>query len=324
MKYYYKYTGILILIISALSFTLKAQNIEAGARLNSATIKLGDQTVYKLSIHCPENQHVVFPVLKDTLSGKIQIVQANKADTITDKTQPGYATYVQSYTVTSFDSGSWVVSSYSITANGVAYKTPVLGLQVQAVTVDTTKAVYDIKQPIAVKYTIIDWLRDNWLSEILVIMIILLIAGIIFYIKKRPAKTKQKETPIKTIPAHIEAISKLNAIKSKKLWQADQIKEYYSEISDVVREYLERRYNVNAMEQTSDEIFTSLRYKEISGEGREELRQILVLADLVKFAREKPLPTDHELTMENALGFVRSTQPIIIQPTETKEEQSEK
>ncbi len=78
-------------------------------------------------------------------------------------------------------------------------------------------------------------------------------------------------------------------------------------MSDTLREYLENRYHINALEQTSDEIFAGLRSAQISADAREKLRRTLLLADLVKFAKEKPLPEDNEFSMENAISFIMQT-----------------
>ena len=121
------------------------------------------------------------------------------------------------------------------------------------------------------------------------------------------------------MPPHIIALQKLTAIGDKKLWQQEQTKQYHTEITDVIREYLESRYAIQAMEQTSDEIFASLRHMDISDENRNTLRQVLILADLVKFAKEKPAPFENEQSMDNAVAFVKKTQQAF-QPPVVKEE----
>ena len=113
-----------------------------------------------------------------------------------------------------------------------------------------------------------------------------------------------------TIPPHVTALNKLNELRDKRLWQQNQFKEYHSELTDVLRDYLEKRYNITAHEQTTDEIMHSLRYAGLPADDKEKLRQIMVLADLVKFAREKPIPAENEASMEGAVSFVTATQKI--------------
>jgi hypothetical protein len=187
--------------------------------------------------------------------------------------------------------------------------TDTLNLDVRTVAVDTTKAFYDIKQPLTIKYTFWDWLRDNW-KLIAGILAGLIVGGSsIFYLLKKPKKEVVVEEVKPDIPLHIQALQKLEEIKSKQLWQHDQVKQYYIELSDVVREYLEKRYTIQALEQTSEEIFTSLRHMDIASEDRNLLRQLLVLSDMVKFAKEKPAAHENEKSMENAVTFIKDTQP---------------
>src|SRR5476651_1196295 len=134
----------------------------------------------------------------------------------------------------------------------------------------------------------------------------------VYFIKKRRKKIEEAKPEFKPfIPPDVEAINQLNALREQKLWQKDQIKEYHSELTEVIRQYLEKRYGIKAHEQTSDEIFAALRYMDIEDDSRNQLRQILLLADLAKFAKQKPLPAENEQSMENAIAFVMHTKKQI-------------
>ena len=179
----------------------------------------------------------------------------------------------------------------------------------QTVKVDTTKAIYDIKQPLKVSYTFFDWLKDNWIWVLLGVIVIAAIVGFIYYLKKKPKK--EMILPVVKQPliaAHVTALTQLKVLRDKKLWQQGEIKQYYVELSDVLREYLEKRYFIKTHEKTTDEIFAGLRGLDIPTENKQILQQILVMADLVKFAKEKPTPADNEQSIENAVVFVSKTQ----------------
>jgi hypothetical protein len=258
-------------------------------------------------------------VVPDTISGKIQVV-SSKIDTIIDKGDASIHTIRKNYTITSFDSGTYVIPSYAFHTAAGDITTGELSLQVSPVAVDTTKAIYDIKQPLTVKYSFMDWLRDNWKWVASGLAAILIIGGIIYYIRKKLKKAPVIEAPKPVIPAHVTALNQLNDLRDKKLWQQEQTKQYHTELSDIVRDYLENRYAIQALEQTSDEIFASLRHKDISDENRNTLRQTLILADLVKFAKEKPLPHENEQSMDNAVAFVTKTQQTIQAPVIKEED----
>src|SRR5690606_17405540 len=127
-----------------------------------------------------------------------------------------------------------------------------------------------------------------------------------FYLKKRqktPVPTPVEPAP--DIPPHELALGKLTALRDQKLWQQGAVKPYHSELSDILRDFLQRRYRIPAMEQTTDEIFTALAATDLPDRQKARLRQVLTLADLVKFAREQPLHTDNEQSMAQAIEFVK-------------------
>lgn len=291
-------------------FRAGAQSIRVEATLQQYTIRIGDQTKLFLSVHQPAKEHVNFPKLTDTVVGKVQVVNIGKPDTTVDKSDAKNITVIQSYTITSFDAGTYSLPPFSLGTTGGVLKTNGLTLHVETVKVDTTKAIYDIKQPLAVNYTLFDWLRDNWYWVALPLLGILLIAGLIWYYRKQPKKEVMVEAVKPGLPPHIVAINKLKELREKKLWQQDEVKQYYIELSDVLREYLEKRYLVKTHEKTTDEIFAALKYIGIDRENKNMLQKILMLADLAKFAKEKPLPAENEQSIENAIVFVLNTRPV--------------
>ncbi|ASU35085.1 BatD family protein [Mucilaginibacter xinganensis] len=309
----------LVLIAISTCFTLKAeaQNISVEAKLDQQTIRIGDQTKLRLIVHQPVKEKVNFPKLADTLIGKVQIL-SSRIDTVFDKKDRNLATVTQSFVITSFDQGTYDIPSYSIGSGTGVLKTNPLTLVVQTVQVDTTKAIYDIKQPLAVTYTFWDWLKDHWIWVAVGVLVVLLAGGAIWYFKKQPKVQKLVKEVKPEIPAHTIALNKLQQLRDKKLWQQDAVKQYHSELSDIIREYLEKRYVIKTQEKTTDEIFAALKYMDIANEYRVKLNQVLILADLVKFAKEKPLPVDNELSIENALSFVLKTQQaqVLTQHTE--------
>jgi hypothetical protein len=120
------------------------------------------------------------------------------------------------------------------------------------------------------------------------------------------------------VPLDVQTISLLQALRDKKLWQQGHTKAYYIDLSDIIREYLEKRYTIKTHEKTTDEIFAALKYIDITDANRSALRKILVMADLVKFAKEQPLPYENEQSMDDSIAFVRNTTPVVepIKPIE--------
>lgn len=296
-----------LLCLTCFSYKTNAQAIQAEAKLQQYTIRIGDQTKLFISVRQPAKAHVSFPKLSDTIVSKVQVVSINKPDTTFDQTDRNAITVTQSYTITSFDAGSYTIPAFSIGSESGVVTTSPLTLQVETVKVDTTKAIYDIKQPLAVSYTWLDWLHDNWYWIVLPLLVIAAIIGFVIYRRKRPKTVPVVKVAAPVIRPDIEAINKLKELRDKKLWQQDQVKAYHIELSDIIREYLEKRYIIKTYEKTTDEIIASLKRMDINDANREKLKQILVLADLVKFAKEKPLPVENENSLDTAIDFVTGT-----------------
>ena len=306
-RLFFNYTVLALVLICG---SASAQNVQVDARLQDYTIKLGDQTKLFLVVTQPVKTHVEFPKLGDTITSTVQIVSAGKTDTVADPKNKGQITVTQSYLITSFDAGVHTMPAFVFTSGGGQLKTSELTIQVQAVKVDTTKAIYDIKQPIVVSYTIWDWLHDHWVWIVIGLLIIGAVVGLGYYLGNKKAKQPIIEVKKPVIPAHIIATEKLQALQAKKLWQAGETKLYYIELTDILREYLEKRYDIKTYEKTTDEIIAALRSTELSDDNRSKLQRILVTADLVKFAKEQPAPHDNDEALEKSLDFVVKTQQL--------------
>ena len=306
------YILVLIVFISCFGFKAEAQDIQVMAKLDQTMVRIGDQTKLHLTVEQPAKEQVNFPKLTDTLTGKVQIIASSKIDTIYDKNDHNKITVTQSFTVTCFDAGTYAIPSFSFGSKSGVLKTNELTLDVQSVKVDTTKSIYDIKQPLAVSYTFMDWLRDNWYLVVIPIIVVLLIIGLIWYLRKRPKRALPVVAPKPGLPFYTITLNQLKELKDKKLWQQNEVKQYYSELSDVLREYLEKRYQIKTQEKTTDEIFDGLKIVDLAPENKEMLRQLLKLSDLVKFAKEKPLPIENEESIEKAIDFVLKTQQAVV------------
>jgi len=304
-------------IIVSLSLCLSAQisyGQKASAKIGDKPILIGDQKELKLEFTYPSEYKFTWPKFTDSLSKNVEIVDRSKVDTVitSDKKQ---FTLSQTLKITSFDSGSWFVPPFAFpynkpndTTNYVSYTDSLL-FNVITIAVDTTKDFKDIKAPFEQGLTFMEIL-----PYILIALAVCLIAFFIIYY----FHLRKKGIPLiriagkPTIPPHETALEALEKLRVKKLWQAGKVKEYHTELTEILRIYLLQQFNVEAMEMTSDEILSAIKYKDIEDDIIGKLRQILLLADLVKFAKENPLPQDHDLSLNYAFEFVKATIPVII------------
>lgn len=294
------------------AYTVCAQDVKAAAKLDSSTIVIGRQVKLRLSIQyrADNGKHikVQFPEIADTIRKEIEVVSQSKIDTIVNKHDPFLFTQTRTLVITSFDSGYWAVPPFKFKANNDTIMTEALLLQVNTVPVDTTQAIKDIKAPYEETYSWIDWLKDNMYvvyGSLAAILIIIIIIYLIRKYRKIPAPII--EAPAPKIPAHIIALQKLDKLKNDKLWQDGKLKLFHSTLTDILREYIENRFKIPAMEQTTDEILIGFRSAAVDEESKSKLTQVLLLADLVKFAKLQPLANENEMSMSNVYEFINGT-----------------
>ena len=298
------------LLLATFSFS---QNITVTATLDTNTILIGQQAKIKLQVEYKTDQGEIkidFPKIADTIIKQIEVVGQSKVETfIPDSNDMSRLAQTQTFIITSFDSGYYAIPPFRFIIDGdssKAIETEPLLFAVSTVAVDTTKSIMDIKPPIEVPFSWKEYLPYvYWGLGALAILagIILLIR---YYLKKRKTKTLP-EIIIPKIPAHVTALERLEKLKEEKLWQQGKLKQYHSEITDIIRQYIEHRFYIHAMEQVSDEIMHSFRTVDLSEELKMKLRNILFLSDLVKFAKEHPLPNENEQSWTNAYEFVMAT-----------------
>ncbi|MCD7968739.1 MAG: hypothetical protein LUF87_00070 [Alistipes sp.] len=151
------------------------------------------------------------------------------------------------------------------------------------------------------------------------LLLLALIAVAVWYYIARRRNLTMLGRPKVVDPPHVAAIKALEVLHNQKLWQNNRHKQYYTGITDILREYLEQRYCVSAMEMTSDEILDSLQGFEVPGKIYGDLTEILRTADLVKFAKYVPDPETNETVYTQAYYFVEETKPFEIEKPETEE-----
>jgi len=296
--------------------------IHANAKLDSTKILLGEQTHLQLTVSAPVDAQVTFPTIPDSIH-KLEILQRSKIDT-TKSADGKFATYHQSLTVTGFDSGYFVIEPMTFfyqknrSASKDSVSTEAMLMQVQTVPVDTTKEIKDIKPPVDVPFTFREAL-PYILAGLAIIAAIIVISRYLKNRKQKPVEVKRK---IPSRPSHEIALEELRKIESQKLWQQGLYKQYQSAVADTIRAYIEHRFAIPALELPSDETLEYFKRNHITQEAFEKLRQIFILADMVKFAKAIPVGTENELSMQQAVDFVMLTKPVSLNDFKNTEEVS--
>jgi hypothetical protein len=273
---------ILLLFISNFAF---AQT----AKLDTNAILIGEQINF--SISNPISETEVWPTYDEFLADGIEIIKQGKLDTNENLIS-------QNFIITVWDSGSYYIPPISFSENS---KTQGLLLNVQTVILEEGAELKDIKQPMKAP---IGW-SDIWPWLVGIIVLAL----IIFLLKKYVFNKKDEvkiEKPKVIIPADITAIQQLTALDEAQVWQAGNIKQYYTELSEIIRRYTENRFNFIALELATDEIISELKSK-VNNEQLASITILLQRADLAKFAKSKPDENENKESMQLAKHFVGQT-----------------
>ncbi|MDR0799469.1 MAG: hypothetical protein LBN18_06915 [Dysgonamonadaceae bacterium] len=286
-------------------FSINAQPAIVKATIDSTHILIGQQTKIHLEIAANKNQQLQLPVMTDTLMNGVEILGISKIDTTdigNNRVQLKY-----DYLVTAFDSAVYLLPPFEVISGIDTAYSGELALKVSTFPVDTeSKQFYDIKDVIKPKFYLMDYLPMVGLFLACIVAVALIVFLVYCYIKKKSVLPfKKKEEPY--VPPHIRAIRELDTLKSQKLWQQGKMKEYHSEITDTLRKYIEARFDVGAMELTSGEILDQIKGNSEVTAAYDKLKQVLFLADFVKFAKYSPLPDENELSITNAYHFVNDT-----------------
>lgn len=293
-----------------------SQSVSADLRADSTHIQIGDPLKIRLSVKYSNNLLVAFPKAADTL-GNLETIEVSKLDTTT---AAGSIVLSQVYTVSAYDSGDFhagPVVVYFKNSTGIVDSVLTNDIQITAgePAVDLDKPFKDIKAPLEVPYS---WREFVPYIIGLAVLLVAIIAGIILYRKYRNNKPVVVERPKPKDPPHIWARKELKKLEEEKLWQKDEVKQYYSRLTDIVRMYLEYRYDWFALESTTEEIEAELPKYKLKDKARESLLAILRAADLVKFAKMIPMPDANIKAMENAYKFIDFTEPSETKPEEKK------
>lgn len=295
-------------ILLLLSTSLFAQKVTTS--IDTTKNKIGAEFKLTLKTNVDTLSKVVFPNTRNF--GALEVIQSYPIDTI--RKDDRYE-LIKKYGLTQFDSGRYMIPSVKILINKKEYLSDSIQVEVANVQVDTLRQkMYDIKDIVPANES------SDWWKYLLGLIVIAGIGAFIYwYIKKRQTKKIEEEiykTPIE------KATSLLNNLEKKELWQQGEVKEYYSQLTDIVRNYIEEAIEIPAMESTTSELIEALKIAsqkkkmKLSKDTFDNLLGVLKQADLVKFAKSKPL--DFEITedrkkIERAIVTLDKAIPVVVE-----------
>ena len=303
-------TALLLLALAAGALPARAQRLTAHAHADSASYLVGDYINIRVDLLHPRGA-TLRTGLGDSVGGFL-VLQRNPVTPTSDTTS------TTGFVVSKYDSGlatfppvDFLVTVPGDTAVRTVSTNPVV-LTVRTVAVDTSKDIRDLKPPLSIPLTLAEMLTWGGIGLAAAVLGFLLWR----YLKRRKARRAARDAgyvpPAR--PAHEIAFEQLALLKEKKLWQQGLVKQYYSEATEIFRRYLENRYTLQAMEETTDEIIAGLRKLRFPEPMLETADRILRRADLVKFAKFEPGIADHEEMITVIHDFVDRTKIVHMTP----------
>lgn len=288
-----------------------AAPVQVSASLDSAYILMGKQTALHTSV--VQDASATGRWLVDsakTLVPEVELSRALKADTTdlgNNRIQIDRTLIIQS-----FDSGLYVLPPMVYVAGSDTFRTEELALKVIPVAVDTMTTIHTYGDTLAVPSHfwdfLPDWITDYW-GWIFGGLAIVALVVLYFIFRKKDIKVAILPKP-KPVPPYELAMQQLNALRDMQLCEHGREKEFYTRLTDILRTYLEQRFGINAMEMTSTQIRAAVKANETTRPSNQYVDQILEVADFVKFAKVRPLPSDNAKSFSSAMEFVEATKPV--------------
>jgi uncharacterized repeat protein (TIGR01451 family) len=311
-----------ICLFVSIIYTSFGQAVNVTSYFDFTKIYIGDQIRFTITVDKPSGLNLALPVFKDTLCKNIDIISGPVIDS--SSSQKGRTKIIEKYLITSFDSGRYQVRPVFVEAKNEGgikrYYSEYSILNVMRVKIapaDTTAKIFDIIKPYGAPVTL-----DEVLPWILLALLAGVITwGIIRFLRKFKKSENRTEAYIPPEPAHVIAFRELERLKNEELWQKGEIKKYYTTLTEILRQYLENRFRVYSLELTTAETLEALvktGFKKNASYN--DLKGVLSGADLVKFAKYKPVPAENETHFQNSWNFVMATKEDEIVSNSAEEE----
>lgn len=287
--------------------------VQVESRLDSIDMMIGEQVKLTLNVNCKKGQQLELPKYQPSqyITPGVEVLEETKADTSELDNDMMQVTKV--YTLTSFDENLYYIPPQKVKVSGKTYETKNLALKVLTMPVDTLHP-ENFFPPKDVQDNPFKW--SEWSPMFWMSLLMLLLFALAFYLRIRLKDNKPviaKVRIVKKVLPHQRAMSEIEKIKAEHMQISEDQKGYYTRLTDTLRKYIEERFGFNAMEMTSSEIIERLQQAD-DKRMIDELRELFVTADLVKFAKHTTLINENDANLVHAVDFINTTK-LENQPT---------
>ena len=295
----------ILLFISILTFTAIKAQTRVESEISSMEMLVGEQVALTVTVHAPDTSLVVFPNHL-LLPNDIEVLQAIQEPKVAESN--GMAVHRCHYILTCFRDTLYPLPPVQVTVGGREMSTRQLALKVLTVDVDTTNyekyyGPHDV-QSLPMSWSQDDWSLAFWLSAAMIFLLLVVLYLFVRLKSNKPIVSRIRI--IKRLLPHQKAMKAIEMIKADRMSTAEDSKEYYTRLTDTLRQYINERYGFNATEMTSSEIIERLT-KTDDPKSLEELRQLFETADLVKFAKYSTMMNENDANLVSAVDFINQT-----------------
>ena len=312
--------AVLIPLLVLMGFVAAAQSETptVRARIEPDSLFIGDQFDFVIEVEKDLVQTTLFPEFTPAKEGMIELVEVLPIDTL--ERDGRRLKIAQRYRLAAFQEGLINMGKPGVlyadkNIVDTLYATDSLVLKVGTFQIDSTsQSIYDLKPQLTLKFKLAEIRGYIAWGLLAALLVALAIYGLHRYLEARGRHLKDLFKPAPPEPPHVVAIKALEALHHQKLWQNNKHKLYYSTLTDILRTYIAGRWEVGAMEMTSDEIITAMRQEELPEKARMDLTSVLMDADLVKFAKFTPEAEQNESDYTKVYYFVEETKPVEVNP----------
>lgn len=316
MKALKKFLIIIIMLVLPVALQAKSGRVYVKAAIDSIEIFIGQQAKLTVDVTADRGAKVVYPTYERAqfITPGVEVLGSTDADTaLIDN---GMMTVSKTFTITSFDEKLYAIPGMKVSVDGKAYTANQLALKVIPVEVDTLH-LDKFFPPKDVQDNPFDWSEWSgvfWMSTIVLLLCMLCCYLAVCLKQNKPVIVRIRV--IKKVLPHQKALTVIEKLRKEKLNSSENQKEYYTQLTDALRQYIKERFGFNAMEMTSSEILDRLHE---TGDQKmlDELKELFYTADLVKFAKYSTLLNENDMNLVNAINFIDQTK-IENQPTEEK------
>ncbi len=312
----------IFLFFALVNITL-AGEISVRTSIEPSEILIGEQASLKIELTQDKDDKVSWPQFSDTIATNVSIIEKLATDTIS--LPDNRISITSEYIVSSYDSGFYYIPEFVFETTSQKVTSNPVGLTVNTVQVnEQTDDIHAEKEIMSAPFSWIELAQWSGIGLAIILIIAIIVLLLMRFVFKKKV-TIIPEEPEVILPAHVVALEKLEQIKTEKIWQQGQIKQFYTQLTDVIREYLSRAYSINAMEMTTDEIVALVKKNKDLDEIRIVLKEMLELSDLVKFAKFIPLENENEKAVLDAFMIVEKTtkEPEVEEKQETEKTSEE-